>query len=272
MGWKDQVYTVSLVFSSTQQELMVSLLQIVQLHANGSFSVPSLLCESTVSTGARIFARWRFIHTGGLPLTATSLLFVRQDAEGRNSTLTGPHINATTVTAGSALLLTNFTYIPVLSAANSDGRVTVECPAILLTVGNKVVSLYSFFLAFVSCLGIPQRPEFLGVELLEGSTAQGRRARVTVHSAAPGVEPGGLFTFMLTQVLLDPITTFESVQRITEYISGTNITFHIDNLTIGENYRFDLAVSNRFGVSENVSTPIIFILPGKPAQRICLIH
>ena len=87
-------------------------------------------------------------------------------------------------------------------------------------------------------------------------TTGARSAQVTVRSLVPGIKAGGFFNFILT---LNPATSSEHLQQLTDYRGGDNVTFTISDLNVGESYNFVVVAANRFGESESKSSRTIVI-------------
>ena len=105
-------------------------------------SVPEITCPIPLSEDGIITVSWSYVHTGGLPLTALSVMYSYVD---RQTTFTNPvPINDVgSLSATVSGLVVGFMYTFSVTAENSNGSSTTICVSVLHEIG-KINRVYIY--------------------------------------------------------------------------------------------------------------------------------
>ena len=104
-----------------------------------SFSLsiaPVLSCDSAISFNGTIKVTWSYIHTGGLPLTNVSVVYMF--TEGSTVNLVPVNVsNIHTTSVSIHGLTTGFKYTINITARNSNGTSSIQCGPIVHAIGER---------------------------------------------------------------------------------------------------------------------------------------
>ena len=105
-------------------------------HSSSTNTVPALVCSVPVSARGDIIVMWSYIHTGGLPLTNVSMVYIFNESMG---TITNPvsisGVDTTSVEVAD--LVAGFEYLFNTTAENSNGASSILCGPIHHIVGKS---------------------------------------------------------------------------------------------------------------------------------------
>ena len=239
--------------------------------------VPAPNCISAVSSNGDIAVNWEYIHTGGLQLTAVQVEYSFQSLlveVTRPAGDTGVNDRSLVVPE----LLTGQVYTFKVTATNSEGSASSECPPVdhriglyqsLLKPVHQVCMSYCHGLCNNICVmfslhthththiltGVPQAP--LPFTVTETGQEGGVSMMLVTNSAGVGASPHS-FQFDVSYTIPGRFPLVAEFP-IETYQSGESATVTIEGLDVGQLYIFSARARNQFGSSDYTQGPIIRI-------------
>ena len=89
------------------------------------------------SEDGTITVNWDYVYTGGLNLTSVQILYRESSEPDYQGSLSGNEHCTSNCSLAFTTLTAGFSYVFAVNASNDEGYAVVECPEVLLDIGEQ---------------------------------------------------------------------------------------------------------------------------------------